>query len=253
MSALPVSAALNSGAQRMHLTGADEDVRSVRLKDEIQREWKQLKKTASPGERMAWINRQETIIGMAARQRADILIGLDFIRETIERDVPSSSWFDAAWNAGEQFPPGGHRATGMVKSRAKTRIGNDGRMSRRMMPPQCVGEEDLIDQLSINEASYLSCIWPASVSALAIIRIVPLGPFSVTSLVAGIVHVRRRAYLLGTALGMFPGIALNALFIDRILAAIRAPSPTTMALAAAAAAACVALVLILRRRLAHSE
>jgi len=91
------------------------------------------------------------------------------------------------------------------------------------------------------------------IPSLAIVRIVPLGPFSVTSLVAGIVHVRRRAYLLGTALGMFPGIALNALFIDRILAAIRAPSPSTMALAVAAAAACVALVLTLRRRLADPE
>lgn len=91
------------------------------------------------------------------------------------------------------------------------------------------------------------------IPSMAIVRIVPLGPFSVISLVAGIVRVRRGAYLPGTALGMLPGIAVNALFIDRILAAIHAPSATTVALAAAAAAACVTLVLILRRRLAHSE
>ena len=91
------------------------------------------------------------------------------------------------------------------------------------------------------------------IPSMAIVRIVPLGPFSVISLVAGIVRVRRSAYLLGTAVGMFPGIAINALFIDRILAAIRAPSPATVAVAAAAAAVCVALVWILRRRLAHSE
>lgn len=91
------------------------------------------------------------------------------------------------------------------------------------------------------------------VTSMAIVRIVPVGPFSVLSLVAGMARVRRRAYLLGTALGMLPGIAINALFIDRILAAIRAPSPATVALAAAAAAAAVTLVLILRGRLAHSE
>lgn len=91
------------------------------------------------------------------------------------------------------------------------------------------------------------------IPSMAIVRIVPLGPFSVISLVAGIVHVRRSAYLLGTAMGMFPGIAINALFIDRILAAIHAPSPATVAVAAAAAAACVTMVWMLRRRLAHSE
>lgn len=91
------------------------------------------------------------------------------------------------------------------------------------------------------------------IPSMAIVRIVPLGPFSVISLVAGMVRVRRRAYLLGTALGMLPGIAINALFIDRILAAIRAPSLATVMVAAAAAAACVTLVWIFRRRLAHSE
>jgi uncharacterized membrane protein YdjX (TVP38/TMEM64 family) len=91
------------------------------------------------------------------------------------------------------------------------------------------------------------------IPSMAIVRIVPLGPFSVLSLVAGIVRVPRRAYLPGTAIGMLPGIAINALFIDRILAAIRAPSLTTMLLAAAAAAACVAVVWFLRRRLAQPE
>jgi uncharacterized membrane protein YdjX (TVP38/TMEM64 family) len=91
------------------------------------------------------------------------------------------------------------------------------------------------------------------IPSIAIVRIVPLGPFSVISLVAGIVRVRRSAYLPGTALGMFPGIAINALFVDRILAAIRAPSLATVMLAAAAAAVCVILVWILRRRLVRSE
>jgi phospholipase D1/2 len=91
------------------------------------------------------------------------------------------------------------------------------------------------------------------IASMAIVRIVPLGPFSVTSLVAGLVRMRRRAYLLGTAIGMLPGIAINALFIDSILAAIRAPTPAALMVAAAAVAACVAAVMMLRRRLARSD
>jgi uncharacterized membrane protein YdjX (TVP38/TMEM64 family) len=90
------------------------------------------------------------------------------------------------------------------------------------------------------------------VASMASVRIVPLAPFSVVSLVAGITHVRRRAYLLGTVLGMLPGIAVNTFFIDRILAAIHAPGPVTLVLAAFAAAAIVTLVLIVRHRLGRS-
>ncbi|CAN5389281.1 hypothetical protein BH09PLA1_BH09PLA1_26010 [soil metagenome] len=176
MSAIPC--ARKVGVQGSDFRDEASDVRSVRLKDEIAREWKRLKKQgASFAYREWWLNRQETIVGMAARQRADLLQGLAFMKETIARDVPSGTWFDDAWGStdeppapGAEFPPGG-RATAMVKSRRKTRIGNEGRMSRRLTPAQCVGEEDYIDGLSIDKATYLSCVWPGSISALAIIRI----------------------------------------------------------------------------------
>jgi phospholipase D1/2 len=91
------------------------------------------------------------------------------------------------------------------------------------------------------------------IASMAIARIVPAGPFSVLCFVAGLARVRRRAYLLGTALGMLPGIAINALFIDRILAAIRHPSATTVVVAAAAVAFGVTVLLLLRRRFARSR
>ncbi|MGD8643649.1 MAG: VTT domain-containing protein, partial [Chromatiales bacterium] len=46
------------------------------------------------------------------------------------------------------------------------------------------------------------------------VRIVPIAPFVIINLVAGASHIRFRDYLLGTALGMAPGIAGITLFAD---------------------------------------
>lgn len=57
------------------------------------------------------------------------------------------------------------------------------------------------------------------------VRVVPVAPFSVVNLVAGASHIGFRDYVLGTVLGMSPGIALIAVFIDRIGATVREPGP----------------------------
>ena len=90
------------------------------------------------------------------------------------------------------------------------------------------------------------------VLAVAVVRIVPVAPYSVVNLVAGAAHVPRLPYLLGTALGMTPGIVFNAVFIDRVVAAVQHPGPTTYALLALAAAIVLLLVLLLRRRVLHA-
>jgi uncharacterized membrane protein YdjX (TVP38/TMEM64 family) len=91
------------------------------------------------------------------------------------------------------------------------------------------------------------------VLAVMLVRIVPVAPYSVVSLVGGVVQVQRPAYLLGTALGMLPGILVNALFIDRILAAIHSPGPLTIALVVLAAAVIVAFAFAVRRHLARTN
>jgi uncharacterized membrane protein YdjX (TVP38/TMEM64 family) len=69
------------------------------------------------------------------------------------------------------------------------------------------------------------------------VRIVPIAPFVIINLVAGTSHIRFRDYLLGTALGMAPGIAGITLFADGLVAAVRDPSPITLAVLAVIALA----------------
>lgn len=88
-----------------------------------------------------------------------------------------------------------------------------------------------------------------NVFAIMLIRIVPVAPYSVVNVISGAAHVERGPYLVGTALGMLPGIVANALLIDRLIAAIEHPGPWTWALLAGVAAAVVALVALMRRRL----
>lgn len=90
------------------------------------------------------------------------------------------------------------------------------------------------------------------VLAVAIVRILPLAPFSVVSFVAGAARVDRSIYATGTALGMLPGIALYALFVDRALAALADPRPWTWLVAAAAALLIAALALAARAWLARA-
>jgi phospholipase D1/2 len=85
--------------------------------------------------------------------------------------------------------------------------------------------------------------------AIMLIRIVPVAPYSVVNLIAGAAHVARVPYLIGTALGMLPGIVLNALLIDRLIAALVHPGPWTWALLALVGAAIAGIVFAVHRRL----
>jgi phosphatidylserine/phosphatidylglycerophosphate/cardiolipin synthase-like enzyme/membrane protein DedA with SNARE-associated domain len=65
--------------------------------------------------------------------------------------------------------------------------------------------------------------------AVIAVRVIPVAPFTVVNLVAGASHIRLRDLILGTLLGMTPGIAAVSMFSDRLLAALQDPSPTTIA------------------------
>jgi uncharacterized membrane protein YdjX (TVP38/TMEM64 family) len=85
------------------------------------------------------------------------------------------------------------------------------------------------------------------VLAVAIVRLVPIAPYSIVSLAAGAAGVRRVPYLAGTALGMAPGIALYAVFIDRARAVIADPRPLSWAMLLFAIVLIVAVALLLKR------
>jgi phosphatidylserine/phosphatidylglycerophosphate/cardiolipin synthase-like enzyme/uncharacterized membrane protein YdjX (TVP38/TMEM64 family) len=65
--------------------------------------------------------------------------------------------------------------------------------------------------------------------AVATVRIIPVAPFAVVNLVAGSSRVRLRDYVLGTLIGMGPGIAALAFFTDRLWASLRNPDGGTLA------------------------
>lgn len=79
--------------------------------------------------------------------------------------------------------------------------------------------------------------------AIAIVRIVPLAPYSIVGFVSGVARVRRGDYLLGTLLGMAPGVVLYALFVDRAIAVLSNPHPMAWLLLATALALLVAFAL----------
>ena len=54
------------------------------------------------------------------------------------------------------------------------------------------------------------------VMAIAVVRLLPIAPFSVVNAVAGASHIRLRDFMLGTALGMAPGIIVTVIFVDRV-------------------------------------
>lgn len=88
--------------------------------------------------------------------------------------------------------------------------------------------------------------------AIAFVRMLPIAPFSIVNIVAGASHIRWSDFLLGTIIGLLPGIATMTFFVDRAIAAVRAPGPDTLGLLGVALALIVALVYVLRRLLRGS-
>lgn len=84
------------------------------------------------------------------------------------------------------------------------------------------------------------------VIAVAIVRVLPIAPYSIVSLAGGIAGIGRAPYLVGTALGMLPGILLYALFADRAREVIANPRPLSWAMLSFAAVLIVAVAFLLR-------
>jgi phospholipase D1/2 len=87
------------------------------------------------------------------------------------------------------------------------------------------------------------------VLAVATVRIIPVAPFTVINLVAGTTHISLRDFLLGTLIGLTPGIVAAALFIDRILAALRDPGAGAVAVLVGLTVLIVTGMALLRRSL----
>jgi phospholipase D1/2 len=70
------------------------------------------------------------------------------------------------------------------------------------------------------------------VLAVAVIRMLPVAPYSVVNLAAGAAHVRFRDFVLGTTIGMSPGVTGITLFETELEQMIHDPSGVTLAVLA---------------------
>jgi phosphatidylserine/phosphatidylglycerophosphate/cardiolipin synthase-like enzyme/uncharacterized membrane protein YdjX (TVP38/TMEM64 family) len=89
--------------------------------------------------------------------------------------------------------------------------------------------------------------------AVTAVRLVPVAPFVVVSLIAGAIRIRLWAYLAGTFLGMLPGMLAATVFGDQLQTALRDPSRINYAVLAAAVLAMIALTLAVRHWLEASQ
>ncbi|HJV86496.1 MAG TPA: VTT domain-containing protein [Noviherbaspirillum sp.] len=89
--------------------------------------------------------------------------------------------------------------------------------------------------------------------AMIVVRILPVAPYSVVNVVAGASHIRLRDFLIGTLLGMMPGIMLTVTFVHQLAEAVRNPSPETVAVLGAVAVVIIAVAIGLQRLLKRRE
>ena len=89
--------------------------------------------------------------------------------------------------------------------------------------------------------------------AIAVIRLLPIAPFSVVNAVAGASHIRLREFMLGTALGMFPGIVATVVFVDRVDRGRHRPRARRRCSCSSDSSRCiVAIALFVHRRLVRA-
>jgi phospholipase D1/2 len=87
--------------------------------------------------------------------------------------------------------------------------------------------------------------------AMLVVRLLPLAPFTVVNVIAGASHIRFRDYMLGTLLGMTPGIVITVTFIHHLAEAVRNPSAGTITVLAGVVALLIGSAIGLQRLLAR--
>jgi uncharacterized membrane protein YdjX (TVP38/TMEM64 family) len=84
---------------------------------------------------------------------------------------------------------------------------------------------------------------------VVLVRLLPVAPFTVVNLAAGVSEVSLRDFVLGSAIGLLPGVTLATLFGDRLGAWLRRPDAAGFALLLACLALLLGAGLLLQRRI----
>lgn len=83
--------------------------------------------------------------------------------------------------------------------------------------------------------------------AVAAVRLVPVAPASIVSLICGAVGIRFPHFTLGTLIGVTPGVLALTVFGDQLGRTLRSPTPVEIAVACTIALVVVGMVLWIRR------
>lgn len=109
---------------------------------------------------------------------------------------------------------------------------------------------DTVSRLSGSRVNRLSRrLAQHGVVTVGTLRIIPIAPFAIVNMVAGASHIRFQDFVLGTILGMAPGIAAVTLFEHQLEEAIRSPGLGSFVLLAVLATAIVVAILLIRAKL----
>ena len=89
--------------------------------------------------------------------------------------------------------------------------------------------------------------------AVVVLRLLPVAPFSIVNLVAGASHIRMRDFMIGTMLGMGPGIFLTVAFAHQLVASLHHPTVGSFAVLIGIGAALIGVSLLLQRFLGRTD
>ncbi|MCB1706876.1 MAG: VTT domain-containing protein [Halioglobus sp.] len=107
--------------------------------------------------------------------------------------------------------------------------------------------KDTVSRIAGRRVSRISdALSRRGVLVIITLRIVPVAPFSVINVVAGISDIRLRDFAIGNFVGMLPGVVAIAFLADRLVASLRDPSATSIVLLLLATVAVIAAIYGLR-------
>jgi len=89
--------------------------------------------------------------------------------------------------------------------------------------------------------------------AVALVRVVPIAPYTIVNMVAGASHISARSFLIGTTIGMCPGILAIMVFEEGLERVLRNPHWGTATLAIVTLALAVVIMLIGKRWLSRQH
>lgn len=91
------------------------------------------------------------------------------------------------------------------------------------------------------------------IRTMILINLLPLAPFTMTNMLAGASHIRFRDYMIGSTLGIIPGLVVVTLLGSQLGALITAADSRDILLALGGVLLCAVLWLVIRSAIRHTS